>query len=338
MSTVEKASYNPAVDLIRTISILSVILIHISTKILEIAKYDLYHYPFTLFFNQASRFAVPLFFLISSFVLELNYPKNFKYLDYLKKRVVRIILPYIFWSAVYYFAIYTSHSHSFFTDLLLGDASYQLYFIPSIFIFYLFFPLLHKYFSFFTNKIILSLLVIIQLLFLSYDYYFHPLPFYYPISVFILNFSMFIFGMLACHYQKDILEYIKKHHHFFFFSLILTSMLITLEGLVLYSQTKNYLTFYSNWRPSTLLYTLIIGSYLFYIFSNLKLDISFIKKIASYSFFVFFVHIIFIEIIYRFFPGPYLMYFYIPFLIVTILSYLSAFILSKIPHLSKITS
>jgi len=120
--------YNPVVDILRILSILAVVIIHTTTRTLEMSHYALLKIPWTLFLNQAGRFAVPLFFMISGFVLELNYHLHESYLTYLKKRFSRIIIPYIFWSAIYYYLVYNqNHSANFLSSLLKGDASYQLY-------------------------------------------------------------------------------------------------------------------------------------------------------------------------------------------------------------------
>lgn len=337
MLDAKNGKYNPAIDLLRILSIFSVVLIHTSTKILEYFKYDLLYQSQTLFLNQAFRFAVPLFFLISAFVLELNYPQNFNYFSYLKKRFSRLFLPYFFWSVIYYFVVYTSHTKSFFIDFLLGDASYQLYFVPSLFIFYLVFPLLHRYLKFFTNKYIFILFALIQIALLSIDYYFNPLPFPHPISVFLLNFDIFILGMLASRYQTSILNYVRKYRIFYIVLSILLAFFITWEGRNFYLRTQNYLSFYSQWRPSIFIYSLIFGSLFFSFFSNLKVNVSLVKKIASYSFFVFFIHVIFIEIFWKILPYSLLSYPLFSFLIVLTPSYLLAFLFSKIPYLSKLT-
>src|SRR5258706_27456 len=54
-----------AIDSLRTISILAVVLIHTTTRTLEASGYDLNSFSLTLILNQLSRFAVPLFFMIS---------------------------------------------------------------------------------------------------------------------------------------------------------------------------------------------------------------------------------------------------------------------------------
>jgi len=337
MSAAKEENYNSAIDLLRILSILSVILIHTTTKILEYTKYDLVNHSLTLSLNQFPRFAVPLFFLISAFVLELNYPQKFNYFSYLKKRFSRLFLPYLFWSVVYYFVIYPIQSKSFIANLFLGDASYQLYFIPALFIFYIIFPLFHNYLKFIINKFSLLILGLIQIILLSYDYYIHPLPFPHPVSVFLLNFNVFILGILASHYQKNILTFVQKYRWHFLFISILLSLFIFFEGKTFYLKTNNYLSFYSQWRPSIYIYTLLIGPLFYYIFSNIRLKINLIKKIASYSFLVYFIHVIFIELIWKILPKTVLINPLVPFVFVSILSYLTALIVSKIPYLSKIT-
>ena len=97
MMTSQDKPHIKALDTLRTISILAVLLIHTTTKLLEFTQYDLNTYAFSLLLNQLARFAVPLFILISGFVLELNYDYHTGYRAYLKKRVSRILIPYLFW-------------------------------------------------------------------------------------------------------------------------------------------------------------------------------------------------------------------------------------------------
>lgn len=329
--------YNPSIDLLRIISILSVLLIHVTTKTLELAKYDLTHHPLTLFFNQAPRFAVPIFFLVSAFVLELNYSANFNYFSYLKRRLSRLILPYIFWSVIYYFFVYTNNSHPFALNLLSGESSYQLYFIPTLLIFYLLFPFIHQNINKLKNKFSIIILAIVQLVLLSVDYYVHPLPLPYPVSVFLLNFDLFIVGILVSRHQKNVLEFIKKYRFMFLSISIILAFFITFEGRNLYLKTNNYLSFYSQWRPSIFVYSLVFGGLMFSLLNKIKFNLFFIKKIASFSFFVYFIHVIFIEIIYRHFSTSLFFVPALPFLLVIIFSYFSAYLLSKIPRLSKFT-
>src|SRR5260221_9276172 len=128
--------YNQAIDLLKIISILAVVFIHTTTRTIQVTNYDLVKISWSVFLNQILRFAVPMFFMISGFVLELNFRVNESYLGYIKRRLTRILIPYIFWSAIYYFFVFNNNSTNFFHSLLLGNASYQLYFIPTLLIFY----------------------------------------------------------------------------------------------------------------------------------------------------------------------------------------------------------
>lgn len=330
--------YNPTVDILRIISILSVVLIHVSTRDLEFDSFNLSTHFFTLFLNQIPRFAVPLFFLISAFVLELNFPQNFNYRIYLKKRFQRLFLPYLFWSALYYFFIYPNHSKNFFQVLLTGDASYQLYFIPTLFIFYLIFPLIHHYYSFLTKKNTLIILGFIEIFLLALDYYFHFISLPYPFSVLLFNFYIFILGMFFSHHQSELISFASKYKNKILISLIFLALLITAEGYLLYKITGNYLSFYSQWRPTILLYTLLIFIYFYYFFSQKKLNQTLIYFFATKTFFVFFVHVIVLEIFWKYLFHSILSFTPVYFIMVTFLSYLLAFVTSKVPYLSKVTS
>lgn len=290
--------YNPAIDVLRIISILAVVCIHTTTKTIQATSNDLQHVPWTLLLNQAARFAVPLFFMISGFVLELNYTFHANYFVYLKKRLSRILIPYIFWSAIYFFVIHQSTKpYDFLRTLIAGTASYQLYFIPALLMLYLIFPLIHRYYNIFANRLMVIILGIVQVVLLGYDYYIHPLPFFIPLSVVLLNYYIFILGMIAAHHQQRIINYIHKWRYLL---LAITGALLLdvfLQGDVGYMKTHNYLSFYSQWRPSVLVYTVLLGGLLYY-FSQKKIGKkSAIQTLSRLSFFVFFVHVIILEFV-----------------------------------------
>jgi probable poly-beta-1,6-N-acetyl-D-glucosamine export protein len=336
----KESIYNPAIDCLRTIAILAVIAIHTSTRMLEASLFDIQGFTLTFFINQASRFAVPLFFMISGFVLELNYSFNENYLSYLRKRLSRIFLPYLFWSAIYYYLIYTKHTIPFGTTLLYGAASYQLYFIPTLFIFYLIFPLIHLAYRFIANRWMLILLGVIQLAILTYEYYVHPLPYFYPLSIALLNFYVFLLGMVASHHQ-DLLKKITKQKIILTISLVTLATIVFLEGKTLYLKTHNYLYFYSQWRPSILFYTVTLASLFYGFFSKLALNEKIIRAFSGLSFFVFFIHVIILELFWKLIgqkiAGQELFFNLFFFFSVATISYSIAYLTHKIPQLPKLT-
>lgn len=343
-----KKTYNPDIDVLRIISSLAVVFIHTTTKTLDAASYDLERLPWTLFLNQTLRFAVPLFFLISGFVLELNYPYHATYLTYLKKRLNRVLIPYVVWSLIYYFFVYPNHDAPLWSDLLTGDASYQLYFIPTLLIFYLIFPVIHRYYRFLTKLWIFIPLGIIQIILLYMEYYIHSLPFIAPIRIALLNYFIFFLGIVASHHQQRIMTVMKKWKYLVFFITVLLSFYVFFEGRNLYLKTSNYLSFYSQWRPSILFYTLFLTASLYFIFSKFQIFPALIKQLSKLSFFVFFVHIIFLEIVWNTVGNTLFTktntriaenIWYDPFffLIIASLSFLTAFIIHKSSFLTKLT-
>lgn len=325
------SSYNSAIDLLRVLSILAVILIHTTTKSLNANHMDLVQHQSTLFLNQVSRFAVPLFFLISGFVLELSFKNN--YLDYFKKRISKILVPYVFWSAVYYFLIYTTHSNNFLQSLLDGSASYQLYFIPALLILYFVFPLLHNLYTFLSNKFIFIFLLILQLHLLDSDYHLHGLNVFYPINIAVLNFMVFILGMIAFRNQKKILAGTKKLWPLLLFLILFLAKSIFNEGLINYYRTYNFEYYYSQWRPSVFAYTIAFALLAYYIFSKVTLPKEIIKQLSSLSFLVFFIHTLILELVFKNLNLGDMQLF----LVVSTISFVVAYLLHQIPKLSVIT-
>lgn len=321
--------HDSSIDFLRLISILAVVMIHTTTRSIEASANNLASFPLTFIFNQLSRFAVPLFFLISGFVLELNYHHYPNYFVYLKKRLSRILIPYLFWSAIYYYFIYTHHSDNFFKSLFYGSASYQLYFIPTLIIFYLIFPILHRIYKYLANKWVIIILGLIQIFILYSDYYLHNISFAYPIVVALFSYFVFILGMIASRSPPSLPRLIS------IILFLISAIYVVYEGYSRFYQTQNYLSFYSSWRPSLLIYTLL----LFVILYNLKPKLSQIKNLSQLSFFVFFIHIIILEIVWSII-GPfynYALFDLLFFTTVTMLSFGIAFLIHKVPKLIYIT-
>ena len=269
---------------------MAVILIHTTTRTLEASAFNVAGYSWTLFLNQISRFAVPLFFLISGMVLEISFHQN-GYWPYLKKRFTKIFFPYIFWSLVYYYFVYSQNDDSLLKVFLTGNASYQLYFIPTLFIYYLIFPFLHKAYNIISNKYFLAMIFLLQIFFQSYDYYIKYIELSDPIRIALMSYSLFIIGIIAARNIDKINMFIKKRKTVLFLLSGTFGFLVFWEGRSRYLSTGNYLSYYSQWRPSVLIYTILVGLVLYYIFEYLVKENLYISRFSKHSFFVFFVHV-----------------------------------------------
>jgi len=284
-----------SIDFIRTISILAVILIHTTTRTLESSDFNLSAFPVTLFLNQIARFAVPLFILISGFVLEISYDSSLGYFSFLKKRFGRIFIPYLFWSILYYFFIYNQNHDNFLRVILTGNASYQLYFIPTLCIFYLAFPFLHKAYKFISNKIVLLILLTSQLWFLNHDYFVKAYKFEDPLHIAILSYFFFIIGIVAARNKEKISLFMSKWKYLILPGGLISGIYVYLEGIGRYYLTDNYLSYYSQWRPSVLIYVVLVGIALYYLFGKPLIQFSILEKMSKFSFLVFLLHVIVLE-------------------------------------------
>jgi surface polysaccharide O-acyltransferase-like enzyme len=337
-----------SVELLRVVSIAAVVLIHTTTRVLEFTKYDLNGFPFALFLNQAARFAVPMFFLISGFVLEHGYHHNENFLVFFKKRVDKILLPYLFWSFIYYFFVYKEHSMNFAEALISGNSSYQLYFIPTLIIFYFFFPLIHGMFRFLSKWYVLILLGILEIWLLNQDYFVNNITLPYPVSVVFFNFYIFLLGMVGSHHRKKIKIVLEEIKYLLIFGSVALAFYLYNQGKFIYYLTYNINAFYSQWRPLVLAYTIVVSGVLLYIYSKRSVNHYTIKKLARYSLFVFFVHTLIIEIVWKYFGVDFFgilrnnfigrIIFDVAFFgVVTYFSFFFAYLSHKIPKLFKIT-
>lgn len=130
-------------DILRTLATFTVIAIHITAGYVLLS-------PLGYVGNQLARFAVPLFIILSGFLLynsDLN-GHGLKTVDFYRRRFDRVLWPYILWTLFYALmggimaqdiaqALRQLPGH-----LLWGTASYHLYFVVIIIQLYLLYPLL----------------------------------------------------------------------------------------------------------------------------------------------------------------------------------------------------
>jgi len=140
-------------QLLRAIAIICVILIHFlamfhDSPFVSSSPYQLV----AVSLDQLSRLSVPLFVALSGYGLSQKYLKTeFRWSEFLTRRVLKLLPLYIVWSIFYYVALRvvpgwtpTWETTSLPVQLLLGQADYQMYFVPMIFQLYLLFPFLFQ--------------------------------------------------------------------------------------------------------------------------------------------------------------------------------------------------
>lgn len=133
-------------DQLRSLATLAVVAIHVSANYAAVL-------PAAYLVNQTVRFAVPLFIILSGYLLYRSSDPEDSYLSFYKNRSDKVLWPYLIWTGIYY--LYDLAAQGSFDDglvlmrnlgehLLWGSAFYHLYFMVIIIQFYLLFPLLRE--------------------------------------------------------------------------------------------------------------------------------------------------------------------------------------------------
>lgn len=136
-------------DFTRVLAMLAVIMIHVTSGFVYAdSRFTLWGVNPAFFLNQLSRFAVPLFLLLSGLSLELG-KQDVSPGAFYKRRLWKIGIPYLIWSLLYFFYNwYTGQSiwtlNNVISALLKGSAASHLYFIVALFQLYALYPLLQK--------------------------------------------------------------------------------------------------------------------------------------------------------------------------------------------------
>lgn len=175
----------PEFDLLRSLAIIGVVIIHITAPLDLYTHQGIFMYYLFVSLHLAQRFCVPVFIIISGFFLAYNIDNQQNPTLVLKKRLFRIIPPYLFWSLFFYFLDLalgerTFNLFSLIKDLLTGSTVGAYYFIVLIIQFYILWWLLAKLKIWnYTRLLIISLAI--QILITSYLYYYLFQVHYFPV-------------------------------------------------------------------------------------------------------------------------------------------------------------
>ncbi|WP_099947448.1 acyltransferase [Latilactobacillus sakei] len=144
-------------DKLKFISMLAVVIIHVSARFLLLQSDQLNYWA--LFFNQISRFSVPVFLVASGYGLVVSGKDQQSYTFFIIERAKKV-LPMFLVASFFYYVMFAHNIHSIFTIrellvILTGRSYYHLYFIVILFMCYLLFPLMCKLVKWNTNLTLL---------------------------------------------------------------------------------------------------------------------------------------------------------------------------------------
>lgn len=202
-------------DLLRFFAILSVIMIHTIAASRDSAlRDDRPFYFFLTAIDSLTRAGVPIFFMISGMFL-LSMKKEETYLEFFKKRVLKLFIPFFFVSIGYYvFYNYINGVKITVVEFLnlfaTGMIKYHLWFMYDMILIYLLLPFFGKMVKALSEKELKTLILIIFIAGNCLDFintiteiYFH----FYTLKNFILpNFIIYMnylfLGYYLHHYHK----------------------------------------------------------------------------------------------------------------------------------------
>jgi surface polysaccharide O-acyltransferase-like enzyme len=146
---------NFAIEFMRAISCIFVIIIHVTGNIPYGFENDWY---LSVVMNSISRIAVPVFIIISAFLMAHKYNS---YLEFIKKRIIKIIPAIIFWS--YFYGLVNNKnifSTSFALDVISGPTMFHLWYLYAIVGVYLLIPLISSFNESYGKEGVLALFLI----------------------------------------------------------------------------------------------------------------------------------------------------------------------------------
>lgn len=153
---------------LRLIALFAVVILHTTSPVLEqYGKGPLETWLIGDFYNSLVRFAVPVFVMITGALL---LHREYEIGSFLKRRLVRVVIPFLFWSLIYVaYAFYNeelNYSGDFWITtkqvlhFLKYGSSYHLWYVYMLIGLYLFVPIIGKFIRNATENEILYFLLV----------------------------------------------------------------------------------------------------------------------------------------------------------------------------------
>ena len=340
---------NYAFDVLRFAAISAVIMIHVSSRLFY--EFDSATFLVGNIFNSVSRFAVPVFAMITGALL-LREEKEISVKEVFSKYILRTALLFVFWSGVYVviFRVLVPLKNGIQPDVseMLKSfikGHYHMWYLYMLAGFYLVLPLMKKFVRKDNMKAVscvTAAMIIIQSLL--------PLA-----DIFIVKHTEF---SVVSFYENSGLRTFFGFHMFFLLGRILSSIeikkiykcLIYVSGgvsivlTVVFTQiisekkAEAFTRLYDNLYLNTVITSVAVFVFIFSLFKNKNDTVALIKSVSGLSFGIYIVHPIVIELFCSrpFMPQSPVLYIISLWLITAVVSYAVCLAVSKIPFIKKL--
>jgi surface polysaccharide O-acyltransferase-like enzyme len=279
------------IDHLRGIATLAVIVVHVSSLMMNNYNGADSNWVIANFFYSSERFCIPIFVMISGTLL---LPKAEYFADFYRKRFKRIFLPFIFWSCLYFCyelvkmylmgTLSTAVTAQLLFNRITEGTSFHLWYVYMIIGLYLFVPVIGKWARNSCPK---------EIAYFIFFWFF--LLFIEPfcprfISIFALNYFTGFAGYLVLGYYLSL--YVEKSKLVTLVAILLVTFgfFVTLLGTFFASKSNNlyYGLLHSYLTPNIAL--LSVGVFLF-IKNNFYRKNNIFYLISKHSFGIYLIHI-----------------------------------------------
>ena len=288
---------------IRGLCIVCVVVIH---SLLQ-DRLNIHNNEINIIIRTIINFAVGIFIFLSGYFIKDNDIRNDKK-DFYKKRLKRLLIPYIIWSSIYIVLFHLNYIKninikSIISAYIFGNSAVHLYFIVALLQLILITPLLIKVMdknSRFINLSIIMLTPIYTCINGLFNYYTKTnFPLY--ATLFPAWISFYYMGML---YNKQIGKIKKINSKFIFF---ITSVILIINisvNLIEYWNGMSYSYCTSQIKLSNSIYIICIAFSIIAILNIVntkKIKSNVLSKIGDNSFGIYFMHLILIKLLKKIF-------------------------------------
>lgn len=305
---------NNKIQILRAIAIISVILIHLCPNM----KFEIYFRPFI-------NFGVAIFIFLSGFLTKIE---NDNWISFYKKRITRVIIPYVIWTLIYSLINNAFSVRNILKNLITTKSASILYYIFVYIQFTLLTPLIGKLAKSKFNWIG-WLITPFSLIIFVYFPLIKNIQLNYKISLLwsVCCLGWFTFYYLGLLLGNNIID--KKFNVIFLSIILILSIFLQIFEARIWFRNGNY-SCGSQLKITTIITNTII-TLLSYLFITMKKDFNnkFLTLIGDLSFGMFFFHILplkFLETNNYLFTLPYI----INFIIIFTVTFLFVLVTQKI--------
>ncbi len=353
-----KTSRYTYIDALRVICSVLVIATHVVMYYINAFKVGTLAWSGLVLSKAITQCAVPIFFMLSGATI-LSSTKDESYGSFIKRRLLKIAVPFLFYSVLYYlFYVFVKKDYElgigeFFRRLLRPDISGHLWYIYALIPMYFIFPFIRKMVQNLTKKQLLTLITVIFVIC-------SLLPFLNNILALFSKFKIghYSYGKAGVYLNYALIGYFIHNYDFSKIKPIITKLLsiitiiLTVGSMTmmtyLYSEKKINQSYIDITWPFVVLYSAAVMIFVKLYFSKREISerkANLISRLGMLSFSAYLVHMLYLRSTQLFITRPVIKSYshseaaailFGIFAVGVVLCYLWAYIVSKIPIIKKI--